>query len=110
MREVYGARAAGSGGAGPVSCDAPEVEVATFTGDEDGALIFLNHSNRQVTAQVTVDRPVVDVSDLRGGSATPVGGYTLGVPLAPNGTAALRVGFVEGGGASGDDEPDEGAE
>jgi endo-1,4-beta-mannosidase len=97
LRTTYGAVAAGSGAAGPVSCDVPEVEVAMFTGDEEGALLLLNHGQDEVTAQVRLDRSVVSVTDLRGGVATPVGGYTLGVPLGPNGAVALRLRFVDGG-------------
>jgi endo-1,4-beta-mannosidase len=102
LRTVYGAVASGSGAGGPVSCDRPEVEVAGFTGEDDGALLLLNHANEKVVAQVSVDRPVVSVSDLRGGSATPVGGYTLGVNLTANGSAALRIDFSEATESAGD--------
>lgn len=107
LRTVYGSVAAGSAAAGPMSCDTPAVEIAAFLGDEDGALLLLNHGSEAVTAQVSADRPIVAVSDLRGGSSTPVGGYTLGVPLKPNGTAALRLTFVAGSSEQAD-EVDEG--
>ena len=107
LRTVYGAMASGAGAAGPVSCDAPDVEVGAFLGDDDGALLLLNHANEKVTAEVTVDRPIFSVRDLRGGSSTEVGGYTLGVPLGPNGTAALRIAFVDPAEEAAEDPPDD---
>jgi beta-galactosidase len=91
LRTVYAAVARASGATLPLACDAPEVEVALFAGDEDDILLLLNHSPERLTATVTTERAVASISDVRGGQPAPVGGTVFGVPLAPNGVASLRV-------------------
>lgn len=95
MRTVYGAVASSAGAGGAAYCDVPDVEVASFIGEEDGALLLLNHSPEKVVANVTLDRPAYSVTDLRGGGAIRVGGYTLGVPLGPNGAVGLRLSYTD---------------
>ncbi|GAB4278128.1 MAG: hypothetical protein Kow0056_10110 [Coriobacteriia bacterium] len=95
LRTVYAAVAAGAGGAGPVECDRPEVEVAVLTGDDEAVLLLMNHSDEKTVAGLRFDRKVYSVQDTRGGATVDVGGYTLGVPLGPNGVAALRLGLSE---------------
>lgn len=91
LATVYGAVALSAGAALPLSCDAPEVEVALFSGEGDDILLLLNHSPERITANVTAERSVADIADVRGGQPAPVRGHSFGVPLGPNGAASLRV-------------------
>lgn len=91
LRTVYAAVARTAGAALPLACDRPEVEIALFTGEADDLVLLLNHTPEKVTAQITTERPVATVADIRGGAPADVGGREFGVPLSPNGAAALRV-------------------
>ncbi|MFU8890172.1 MAG: beta-galactosidase trimerization domain-containing protein [Anaerosomatales bacterium] len=91
LRTLYGA-VAGVTGCGPlVSCDAPEVEVALFAGEDDDVLFLLNHADRSLTANVGFVVPVATVTDIRGGSPAVVGGSSFGAPLEPHGVMVLRL-------------------
>jgi len=92
--EVYGAVARGAGCAAPVSCDAPDVEVALFQGDGEDVLVLINHDASKITASIFTDRVVTSIAAVRGGAAVAVGGRTFGVPLDANGVAALRVAYA----------------
>jgi hypothetical protein len=94
LRTVYGAVAAGAGAGASYRCDRPEVEIALFGGEDDAAMLLLNHAAEAVTANVTMDRAVATVADLGGGAAAEVGGTEFGVPLAPNGASALRLKYA----------------
>ncbi len=91
LRTIYGAAATAAGAALSLTCDAPEVEIALFSGDEDDIVLLLNHSPEKVTATLTTERTVASVADVRGGQPSPVEGQVFGVPLAGNGAASLRV-------------------
>ncbi len=93
LRAVYGAAASAAGCGAPVTCDVPEVEVALFQGEEDDVLVLLNHASAKVTANVSTDRQLATIADVRGGSPVVVGGTEFGVPLDPNGTATLRLAY-----------------
>lgn len=94
MRELYGAVARGAGAGAPVECDCPDVEVALFQGDTDDVLVLLNHVDEKVEAQLTTDRRVASIADVRGGTPVAVGGLTFGVPLEANGASALRLTYA----------------
>ncbi len=91
LRTIYGAVARTAGAALPLTCDAPGVELALFSGEDDDILLLLNHAPEKLTAQMVTERPVATVADVRGGAAAEVAGTAFGVPLAPNGAAALRI-------------------
>ncbi|MHB9003029.1 MAG: beta-galactosidase trimerization domain-containing protein [Coriobacteriia bacterium] len=91
VRMVYGAAARASGCGASVECDSPDVEVAVFQGEQDDVLMLLNHSNDKLTAGLSLERTVGSIADVRGGTPAVVGGATFGVPLEPNGVAALRL-------------------
>jgi hypothetical protein len=91
LRTIYGALARAAGAALPLTCDAPQVELALFSGEDDDILLLLNHAPEKLTAQIVMERPVATIADVRGGAATSVAGTTFGVPLAPNGASALRI-------------------
>ena len=91
LRTVYGAAASTAGCGAPIECDVPEVELALFNGDEEDIVMLLNHAPRKLTAELTFERSVALIADVRGGNPTEVGGSTFGVPLGPNGVAALRL-------------------
>ena len=91
LATVYGAVAQAAGAALPLSCDAPEVEIALFAGEGDDIVLLLNHSPERLTANITADRSVASIADVRGGQPAAVAGRTFGVPLAANGAASLRV-------------------
>lgn len=93
-REVYGAVARAAGCAGPVACDAPDVEVALFQGDADDVLLLINHSPRKIDAALSMDRRVASIADVRGGSPVGVGGTSFGVPIEANGAVALRLTYA----------------
>ena len=44
LRSVYGAVGRSAGCASPVSCDAPEVEIAVLQGEDDDVVLLLNHA------------------------------------------------------------------
>jgi endo-1,4-beta-mannosidase len=91
VREVYGAVARAAGCGAPVACDAADVEVALLQGDADDVLVLVNHAPLGVRANVTVERRVASIADVRGGSPVAVGGGTFGVPLKASGVAAFRL-------------------
>jgi endo-1,4-beta-mannosidase len=91
IRTVYGSVARAAGAALTLTCDVPEVEIAVFSGDEDDVVLLLNHLPERVTANITTERFVATIADVRGGQPTPVGGQTFGVPMPPNGAAPLRL-------------------
>lgn len=91
LRTVYAAVARAAGAALPLSCDRSQVELALFTGEGDDLLLLLNHAPEKMTAQIATERAVATIADIRGGEAATVGGREFGVPLAPNGAAALRI-------------------
>lgn len=91
LRTVYGTVARSAGAAPPLECDTPDVELALFSGESDDIVLLLNHAPVKLTPSVSADRAVATVSDVRGGQAAAVGGPVFGVPLAPNGAAALRI-------------------
>lgn len=91
LRSVYGAVARAAGCGAPLACDAPSVEVALYGSEADDILLLLNHANEKVTAGLTFDRAVATICDVRGGTSTAVGDVSFGVPLVPNGAAALRI-------------------
>jgi endo-1,4-beta-mannosidase len=94
LRTVYGAVGAAAGAAPPVVCDRPEVEVALMTGEGEDVVLLLSHAPRKLTALITAERAVATVSDLRGGAPVELGGREFGVPLGPNGAAALRLTYA----------------
>ena len=69
----------------------PAVEIALFQGEGDDIVLALSHTGSSRTATLTVERVVASVSDVRGGKSAEVGAKSFGVPLGPNGTAALRL-------------------
>lgn len=91
LRTIYGALASAAGAALPLACDSPQVEIALFSGEDDDILLLLNHAPEKLTAQLVAERSVATVADVRGGAAATVDGTAFGVPLAPNGAAALRI-------------------
>lgn len=91
VRTVYGTAARMAGAALPLQCDRPEAEIALFSGEEDDIILVLNHAPEKLTASIVTERVVASVADVRGGAPAEVGGREFGVPLAANGTAALRV-------------------
>jgi hypothetical protein len=94
VRELYGAVARGAGAGAPIECDTADVEVALFQGDTDDVLVLLNHSDEKVEAQLTTDRRVASIADVRGGTPVAVGGLGFGVPLEANGASALRLTYA----------------
>lgn len=91
LREIYGALAHQAVCALPLSCDAPQVEIALFAGDEDDILMLFNHDSKKVVAEVTLERPVQGIADVRGKVAVPVGSAVFGVPLEAHGMKAIRL-------------------
>lgn len=92
--ELYGAVARGAGAGAPVDCDNPDVEVALFQGDTDDVLVALNHSDEKVDAQLSTDRRVASITDVRGGAPVAVGGAVFGVSIEPNSATALRLTYA----------------
>jgi endo-1,4-beta-mannosidase len=91
LRTVYGAVADAAGCGAPVGCDRPEVEIALFNGEEDDIVVLLNHAPEACTAELTFERSVGQIADVRGGKPVGVGGTALGVPLEASGVTALRL-------------------
>ena len=94
LRALYRTAARDSGANGFVACDTPAVEIALFIGEDDDALLVLNHSGMTVTPVVTAGRVVASVSDLAGPRTVRVGEQSFGVPLRPYGVAALRLDYA----------------
>ncbi len=94
LREVYGAVARAAGCGAPVACDVPEVEVTLLQGEADDLVVLLNHSPEKVSANLTTDRRVSSVTDVRGGAPVAVGGTAFGVPIEANGAVALRLAYA----------------
>ncbi|MCE5191668.1 MAG: cellulase family glycosylhydrolase [Actinomycetia bacterium] len=93
VRTVYGTVAGAAGAGALLECDMPEAEIAHFLGEDDDILLVLSHNAEKMTVTLTTPRTVATVQDVRGGAPAEVGGRTFGVPLGPNGVAALRVKF-----------------
>lgn len=91
VRTVYGAVARTAGCGAPLSCDVPGVEVALFQGEEDDIVVMISHVPEKLTANVTTERTLATIADVRGGTPATVEGTVFGVPLEPNGVAALRL-------------------
>jgi endo-1,4-beta-mannosidase len=94
IREVYAAVARGAGCGAPVSCSAPDVEVALFQGEVDDVLVLLNHSAEKVQAQLGTERRVASIADVRGGAPVAVGGTVFGVSVDANAATALRLTYL----------------
>jgi len=90
-RTIIAALAASMGATSTVTCDTPAVELAMFGSEDADVVVVLNHSADEVTAMLVSERAVESVADVRGGPPATVGGVSFGVPLAPNGVAALRL-------------------
>ena len=91
LRTVYGSVAGAAGCGAPVTCDAPEVEVALFAGEGDDIVVLLNHGRTAVTANVAFERNVTTIADVRGGEPVEIGAAFFGVPLDPGGASALTL-------------------
>ncbi len=94
LSEVYGAVARAAGCGAPVGCDVPEVEVVLFQGETEDILLLINHTAEHVKPNITTDRRIAAISDVRGGSPVAVGGAAFGVTLEPNGALALRLTYA----------------
>lgn len=94
VREVYGAVARGAGAGAPLGCDRPEVEVALFQGEFDDVVVLVNHAPEKLSANLTTDRRVASIADVRGGAPVAVGGSAFGVPIEANGVVALRLTYA----------------
>lgn len=93
LRAVYGSVAMSAGAGAILECDTPEAEIAHFLGEDDDIVFVLSHTAEKMTVTITTPRTVATVQDVRGGTSAEVGGKAFGVPLAPNGAAALRITF-----------------
>ncbi|MHB1135386.1 MAG: beta-galactosidase trimerization domain-containing protein [Coriobacteriia bacterium] len=91
LRTVYGAVARASGAGPTIDCDDPAVELALFQAEDSDVVLVLSHDVSARTATLMTERVVASVSDVRGGPAADVGAKSFGVPLGPNGTAALKL-------------------
>lgn len=91
LTTLYGAVGDVAGCRPKVRCDAREVEIALLAGDGEDVVLLLNHHGVEVTATLSFDRAVDEVSAVAGGAPTAVGGVSFGVPLLPYGAAALRI-------------------
>lgn len=94
VQEVYGSVARGAGCGAPIECSEPEVEVALFQGDSDDVLVLLNHDSEKVSPQLTTERRVASITDVRGGTPVAVGGTTFGVSVEANSAIALRLTYA----------------
>ena len=91
LRTIYGS-VASAAGAGPIiGCDEPSAEVALFLGETADIIVVLSHTPEPTTPTLTTERVVASVTNVRGGNAAEVGAKAFGVPLGPNGAAALRL-------------------
>ena len=91
MSTVIGSLAGAAGCGAPAECDAPDVEMALFNGEQDDILVLLNHSPEKLTASLTFERDIAAIADVRGGKPSAIGGPTFGVPLEASGVATLRL-------------------
>jgi hypothetical protein len=91
LRAVYGSLAASSGAGAPFVCDRPEVETALLSGDDGDVLVVLNHAAEKVTANLTFERRIAAVADVRGGQAVPVTGPAFGTVTPAFGAVVLRL-------------------
>ncbi|MBN2247364.1 MAG: cellulase family glycosylhydrolase [Coriobacteriia bacterium] len=91
LRTVYGSVARATGAGPVVDCDDPAVELALFQAEDSDVVLVLSHDVAARTATLLAERVVASVSDVRGGPAADVGAKSFGVPLGPNGAAALRL-------------------
>jgi endo-1,4-beta-mannosidase len=94
LRQVYGTVARGAGCGAPVDCDAPDVELSLFQGEDDDVLVLVNHAPVKVSADITSERRVGSIVDVRGGAHVAVAGTSFSVPLGPNGVVALRLTYA----------------
>ena len=94
VRELYGAVARAAGCGAPLSCDIPEVEVTLFSGESEDVLVLVNHTPDKVSANLTTERRVSSILDVRGGAPVAIGGTAFGVPLEANGAIALRLTYA----------------
>lgn len=94
VRTLYRTAARESGANGFVACDEPAAEIALFIGEDDDALLVLNHGGMTITPVVTAGRVVASVADLSGARSARVGEQSFGVPLRPFGLAALRLDYA----------------
>jgi len=93
LREVYGAVARAAGCGAPVTCSAPEVELALFQGDSEDVLLLINHSPVALDAELSTTRCVDSIAELGRGSLTGVGGTRFSATLGANGAVALRLAY-----------------
>lgn len=93
LRTVYGSVACAAGAGPVIDCDDPAVEIAHFQSEDSDVVLVLSHDVTPRTATLTAERVVASVSDVRGGKPAEVGAKSFGVPLGPNGTAALRLDY-----------------
>ena len=91
LRTVYGAVARATGAGPVIDCDDPAVEIALFQAEDSDIVLVLSHDVAPRTATLSTERVVASVSDVRGGPAAEIGAKSFGVPLGPNGTAALKL-------------------
>lgn len=91
LRTIYGAIASAAGAGPVIDCDQPQVEVAVWNGETADVVMALSHVAEDLTATLTADRVVASVTDITGGAVVEVGAKAFGVPLGPNGAAALRI-------------------
>lgn len=94
LREVYGAVARSVGCGAPVACSVPAVEVALFQGESEDILLLINHAPEKVSADLTTDRRIASIADVRGGAPVAVDGQTFGVAVEANGVLTLRLSYA----------------
>lgn len=94
LRTVYGAVARSAGCGSPVGCDQPAVELALFTGEDDGVVVTLNHGREPVTATLSFERAVADIADVRGGPRVRVYDTAVGVPLEGGGVKVMHFTYA----------------
>jgi endo-1,4-beta-mannosidase len=94
LREVYGSVARGAGCGAPVGCNSPDVELSLFQGERDDVLVLINHAPRKLSADISSDRRVASIADVRGGAHVAVGGTRFSVPLDSNGVVAMRLTYL----------------
>jgi endo-1,4-beta-mannosidase len=93
LREVYSAVARSAGCGAPVSCSAPEVEVALYQGETEDLLILINHSPVAANPDLSTTRRVVSITDLKDGLPTRVDGSRFKVRIGANNAVALRLAY-----------------
>jgi hypothetical protein len=93
LREIYGSVARSAGCGAPVTCSAPEVEVALYQGDTEDLLILINHAPAVANPDLSTTRRVVSITDLKDGLPTPVDGNRFQVRIGANNAVALRLAY-----------------